>query len=134
MIEFHRDGSSPDPSEGWVFVFGSNLKGIHGAGAAKEAQARFGARYGLGIGRSGHSYAIPTKDRNLRSLSIQQISVRIRDFVQYVKSHPGEKFWVTRVGCGLAGYRDSDIAPLFHGILEVPAQISLPYPWKNFLK
>jgi len=96
-----------------VFVFGSNLAGRHGAGAALEAKTKWGAEYGVGIGRTGNSYAIPTKDSNLRTLPLNVINQYVNDFKEYAKLNPDIKFVVTRIGCGLAGYKDSDIAPMF---------------------
>lgn len=101
-----------EPSE--VFVFGSNLAGRHGAGAAKDAM-KFGAQYGRGIGRQGQSYALPTKGNNLRTLALSEIASFVQDFLDYARSQPSTRFLVTRIGCGLAGYRDAEVAPLFAG-------------------
>ena len=108
---FHTDNTLPT-AENAVFVFGSNLKGVHGAGAAKQA-LHYGAKSGYGTGRSGQSYAIPTKDRSIQTLSLSEIRIHISDFNQYAKANRGTEFFVTRVGCGLAGYDDYDIAPMF---------------------
>lgn len=96
-----------------VFAFGSNLGGRHGLGAALWARKYKGAIYGQGVGRQGMSYAIPTKDANLRVLSLIDIWTYVQDFVDYAKEHPELKFYVTRIGTGLAGYRISDIKPMF---------------------
>lgn len=101
------------PSYPHVFVFGSNLAGRHGAGAAKEA-LRYGAVTGIGSGRVGMSYAIPTKDRSLKTLPLGVIESAVNVFIHHALSKPAEIFWVTRVGCGLAGYDDSVIAPMFN--------------------
>jgi len=98
---------------GMIFVFGSNLAGRHGKGAALEALS-YGAQYGRGIGRVGNSYGIPTKDRNLNVLPIHVISRYVDDFRQHTLS--GDYFYyVTQIGCGLAGYKPHQIAPLFKG-------------------
>lgn len=108
--------SSPigaDPSRAPVFVFGSNLAGRHGAGAAKFAMHRRGATYGVGEGRTGNAYALPTKDGALRTLHLDEIAFRVRRFIQYARDNPALLFQVTPVGCGLAGYKRSQIAPMF---------------------
>ena len=96
-----------------VFVFGSNLAGRHGAGAAKEALKHWGAIYGVGHGRQGDSYAIPTKDHHLNPLSLDTIHNYVKVFIQYAAFTPGVQFILTPVGCGLAGYKPDEIAPMF---------------------
>ena len=102
------DGSS-------IFVFGSNLAGRHGAGAAKFAVKHCGAKYGVGEGIQGNSYAIPTKNEKLCVLPLHTIESFVEQFVEFslLKVGCGEKFFVTQVGCGLAGYSPEDIAPMF---------------------
>lgn len=113
-----------------IFVFGSNLAGIHGAGAAKEAYLRYGAVMGRGNGLSGSSYAIPTKNQFLKSLTLQQIEVYVRDFISYAKKHSELYFKVTQVGCGLAGFTANEIAPLFK---EAPGNCAFDEKWKPYL-
>lgn len=113
-----------------VFVFGSNLRGAHGAGAALFAFKRYGAKLGKGVGIQGNSYAIPTKGFNLEVLPIPNIAMYVEAFKLYAKNHPEITFQVTRVGCGLAGYDDEDIAPLFKG---VPVNCTMPPEWKDYL-
>ncbi len=96
-----------------VFVFGSNLAGHHGAGAARYAQAVFGAERGVGEGLSGRAYAIPTKDTRLKTLGVPEILPAVRRFLKYAAGHPGTEFVVTPIGTGLAGYPQDWIAPLF---------------------
>nr|DAO97028.1 MAG TPA: hypothetical protein [Caudoviricetes sp.] len=127
MIEFHRDHTRP--AKGQVFVFGSNEAGIHGAGAAALA-LEYGAEWGKGVGHYGMTYAIPTKDRNVETLNLSKIRPYIVDFVAYTKAHPELQFFVTRVGCGLAGYEDYQIAPLFKGALHC----SFPETWEQYVK
>lgn len=104
-----------------VFVFGSNLKGVHGKGAALYAKKYFSAKPGVGIGRTGNSYAIPTKDDNIKTLPLDKIQPYIKDFLLYAIGHPKTKFGLTRVGSGLAGYNwETQIKPMF-GIL--PANV-----------
>lgn len=114
----HNDGDLPtDPESIWVF--GSNLSGVHGAGAAKVALKRFGAVSGAFGGLIGRSYAIPTKGRiqdGLPVLPLEQIAKSIETFVQVTHNRPDLSFFLTRVGCGLAGYEDCQIAPLFRGV------------------
>jgi hypothetical protein len=99
-----------------IFVFGSNLAGRHGKGAALYAKQFFGAVYGVGYGRTGNSYAIPTKDEALRVLPLTTIQAWCFAFIEYAKAHPELTFVVTPVGTGLAGYTKDQIAPFFNGM------------------
>jgi hypothetical protein len=83
----------------------------------------FGAIYGQGIGHHGNSYAIPTKDEHIKTLSLERIKPFVDEFIQYARSNPDFKFHVTKIGCGLAGYSVSDIAPMF---IEAPPNCELP--------
>ncbi len=96
-----------------IFVFGSNEAGIHGAGAARTALELFGAKRGEGIGFTGQCYAIPTKDRQIETLSLDIIEKYIDLFLHYVPHYATKTFLVTQIGCGLAGYTHEQIAPLF---------------------
>lgn len=122
--------SSPDRIESLqshqVFVFGSNRQGRHGAGAAKQAM-QFGAEYGNSQGIQGQAYAIVTKDLNLgaRSVSLSEIEAQIRQLLNYARSHPNQEFLVTRIGCGLGGYHDHEIAALWSEKL-IPENVRLP--------
>lgn len=98
-----------------VFVFGSNLAGRHGKGAALFASRQRGAQYGVGEGRTGNAYAIPTKDGALRTLALPEIATHVRRFIRYADENAGVLFQVTPIGCGLAGYRPEQIAPMFFG-------------------
>ena len=111
-----------------IFVFGSNLAGRHGKGAALEARTKYGAEYGVGEGRTGYAYAIPTKDRQLRPRSLGNIELSVETFLQYAREHPELEFLVARVGCGLAGYVDAEIAPMFR---DAPANCELPEGWRR---
>lgn len=113
-----------------VFVFGSNLAGRHGKGAALYAKQHHGAVYGRPVGRQGNAYAIPTKDRNFRTLPLSVIKTYVNTFVQYAVNHPDEEFEVTRIGCGLAGYTDDEIGPMF---ADAPDNCHLPEGWRNYL-
>lgn len=96
-----------------IFVFGSNLSGIHGAGAAKIAHKYFGAKYGCGHYICGNSYAIPTKDSKLCTLPLNRIKAYICTFILHCKDNQHLTFMVTKIGCGLVGYSVEDIAPFF---------------------
>lgn len=98
-----------------VYVFGSNIAGRHGKGAALEAAEKYGAIRGHGIGIQGQSYAIPTKDANLKSLSLDEIQRHVSDFVDFTKQE-SFYFYLTPIGCGLAGYQHHEIAPMFKGL------------------
>jgi len=110
-----------------IFVFGSNLAGRHGAGAALCARHEHGAVYGVGVGRTGKAYAIPAKDERIQTLPLPRIASYVQDFLTYARAHPELTFTVTRIGCGLAGYRDADIAPLF---AHAPLNCVLPAGWR----
>lgn len=96
-----------------IFVFGSNLAGRHGAGAARFALKHHGAIYGQGEGLQGRSYALPTKSRWIKPLMLTDIYVNIQRFKMFAASRPDLTFNVTPVGCGLAGYTQEQIKPLF---------------------
>ncbi len=110
-----------------VFVFGSNLAGRHGAGSAKHALKHFGAKYGVGIGRQGNSYAIPTKDHKLNTLPLDEIKQYVLNFCAYAEYHWEECFNVVEIGCGLAGYTPEQIAPMFQ---SAPENVNLPERFK----
>lgn len=129
VLNFHVDKSTPSGPQ-WIFVFGSNLSGRHGKGAALAARNMFGAEYGVGSGRTGRSYALPTKDRQLRTLPVGLIKEHVAQFLDYACTHPEFDFFVTRVGCELAGYRDEEIAPLF---ASAPANCSFAECWRAYL-
>lgn len=105
-----------------IFVFGSNLAGRHGAGAAKQA-LQWGAKYGQGEGLQGRTYAIPTKDHYIRTLPLSVISFKVDRFLKFAREHQEFKFLVTEIGCGLAGYKVKDIAGMFEEL----------YPAENVL-
>ncbi len=109
-----------------VFVFGSNLAGRHGAGAAKFAREWRGAGQGVGEGATGRSYAIPTKDADLKTLPFAAIEASVKRFIDYAKAHESEVFQITKVGCGLAGLTDDQVAPLF---TDVPKNCHIPGVW-----
>lgn len=109
-----------------VFVFGSNRAGYHGGGAAKYAREHCGAIQGLGEGLQGNSYALPTKDRAISTLPLEEISIHVERFKAFARTRPDLSFFVTRVGCGLAGYTDDVIAPMF---AECPDNVELPEGW-----
>lgn len=96
-----------------IFVFGSNMAGKHGKGAALHAKVHHGAEYGIGHGRTGNSYAIPTKDHQLKVLPLDKIKLYVEEFLMYAEKHPELQFRLTPIGCGLAGYAYTDIAPMF---------------------
>lgn len=116
---------------GPIFVFGSNLAGRHGAGAAKDAVKYYGARYGKGEGHHGCSYAIPTKDKNLNPLPLDEIRRYVRRFLGYAALYSHLTFRVTRVGCGLAGYKDEQIAPMFS---KATNNCILPKEWIEIMQ
>ena len=97
-----------------IFVFGSNLQGMHGGGAARVAYDRFGAVWGVGVGLTGRAYAIPTMQGD-----VDTIKPYVDQFIDFAKNSPGLKFLVTRIGCGIAGFTDEEMAPLFADALNL---------------
>lgn len=120
---------TPDLPKDKIFVFGSNLRGVHGRGAAQTAAFVYGARPGAGAGPTGRAYAIPTKDWNIRTLPLQRIRKYVLDFLSYAKANPTLEFYVTPVGTGLAGYTAEEIAPMFQ---ELP-NCWYPKEWEQLL-
>ena len=128
---FHDDGTTP--RDGAVFVFGSNLSGRHGAGAAFEAKEHFGAIPGQERGYQGvaprHCFAVPTKNEKIATLPLDEIESHVSAFAEFAHQHLDLRFFLTRVGCGLAGHKDADIAPLFR---RAPLlRCSFPSPWRH---
>lgn len=108
-----------------IFVFGSNMKGLHGAGAAKDAHEKFGAKWGVGVGKTGQSYAIPTVITIGSRAGLGIIQRYINDFIIFVVKHPKLTFFVTEIGCGLAGYKPHQIAPMFKDAVQM-SNVHLP--------
>lgn len=96
-----------------IFVFGSNEAGIHGAGAAAYAHKRLGAEWGVGNGPTGSCYAIPTKDRKIWTLHLSVIRAYIQGFMRFAAEMEQNDFKITQIGCGLAGWKPGQIAPMF---------------------
>ena len=109
-----------------IFVFGSNLAGRHGKGAALHARQHHGAVYGVGEGMTGSSYALPTKDKYMKTRSLNSIKRSVDRFIRYANNNPNLQFEVTKVGCGLAGYNEEDISPMFK---DAPSNCILPEGW-----
>lgn len=115
-----------------IFVFGSNLQGIHGKGAALHAKLHNGAVQGEGIGLHGTSYAIPTKQTPYIRLSLLDINYYVADFLCFANNHREYSFLVTPIGCGLAGYKPVQIAPMFALAKDAP-NIILPDEFKDLI-
>jgi hypothetical protein len=120
--EHTQEHTRPFNPERDIFVFGSNQDGRHYAGAAKYAQEHCGAEPGVGAGPTGRAYAIPTMN------GLPTLKEEVQKFIEYAAAHPEQSFFVTRVGCGLAGYQDNGIAPLF---LHAPENCLLPLGWRD---
>jgi len=129
MPLFHRDGAAPDDPAA-VFVFGSNIAGAHGGGAARAAVDRFDARMGVAEGMTGRAYAIPTVDHMIRPLPLETVRASVERFLAHARANPQTLFFVTRVGCGIAGFADAEIAPLFRG---APDNLSFAESWREWL-
>ena len=116
--------------KGMIFVFGSNLSGIHGAGAARFAHRNKGAVMGKGIGLQGQSYALPTKGLKISFMSLNEVEVHIDAFKDFAMDHPDLDFQVTQVACGLAGFTKEQIAPLFK---SSPSNCYFDMEWQPLL-
>ncbi|MCK9446492.1 hypothetical protein M0Q50_06435 [bacterium] len=115
-----------------IFVFGSNLSGFHAGGAARIA-LDWGAIWGNGVGLQGKTYAIPTKSQDMiRTLTIEEIKPYVNDFINFAKNNPTLIFFVTEIGCGIAGLKHEDVAPLFKNAINVD-NIYLPEKFWNIL-
>ena len=110
-----------------IFVFGSNLAGAHAGGAARLASQKFGAIWGQGVGLQGNSYAIPTMQGG-----IETIKPYVDEFIEFAKSHPELTFYVTKIGCGIAGFKEEEIAPLFKTAINI-SNIRLPEDFMDIL-
>lgn len=126
-----KDRTSPtlitELGENEIFVFGSNLEGNHGAGAAAVAINDFGAIWGQGVGLQGHSYAIPTMHGG-----IDEIRPYVDEFIQFAKQNSHLTFLVTRIGCGIAGFKDQEMASLFSEANSVQ-NIHLPQSFWDYI-
>ena len=116
-----------------IFVFGSNLAGVHGAGAARLAYQRFGAIWGKGEGLMGLSYALPTKDTDIETRSLEHIGYSVIRLIDCCYANPDKTFLVTKCGCGLAGLRVQDIAPLFKTQSSLPTNLVLPREFHDII-
>lgn len=131
-ISEFKDRIAPDfihtLKENEIFVFGSNLGGVHGGGAARIAMEKFGAVMGQGVGLQGQSYAIPTMQGG-----VETIEPYVKEFFQFAEEHPEMTFLVTRIGCGIAGFTDAEIAPMFVSAIHLP-NVYLPLSfWEEIL-
>ena len=126
-----------EPNE--IFVFGSNEAGIHGGGAAKTAQEKFGAIYGVPFGLMGQSFAIPTKDTRIETLPLSDILNYLVSFIKFTIDNPQLKFYLTKIGCGLAGYTTNDIKSILWKAVnlatnngELPQNIIIPIEFEIY--
>lgn len=115
--------TSLQPNE--IFVFGSNLQGAHGGGAARIAYEKFGAEWGVGVGRTGQCYAIPTMQDG-----VETIRPYVDEFIRYAQQNQDLIFLVTRIGCGIAGFTDEQVSPLFEAAHDLP-NVALPDGWRK---
>ena len=113
---------------GEIFVFGSNLDGYHAGGAARVASEKFGAEWGVGVGLTGQCYAIPTMQGG-----VETIKPYTDQFIAFAAEHPELTFLVTRIGCGIAGFADAEIAPLFAAALDAP-NVVLPQSFVEIIQ
>ena len=117
MAKYDENGFITELDDGEIFVFGSNGFGAHNGGAAATAVAKFGAIYGQAEGLQGQSYAINTMD------GFEVMAEQVVRFIEFAREHPELTFYVTEIGCGIAGFSPEEVAPLFAG---VPENVVLP--------
>jgi hypothetical protein len=135
-MKFHEDGTLPKETH-HVWVFGSNEAGIHGSGAAKVARDLYKRPMGNGLGPYvnqsllSESWAIPTKDKYIQTLPLDKIKFYIDGFKAHVIANPGKTYFITRIGCVLAGYTNEQIAPLFKGF---PPNCDFPEAWREYIQ
>lgn len=138
--QWHRDGTLPrNESVSNVFVYGSNLLGQHIGGAAFVAHEKFGAVNGVALGypcnegELGGSYAIATLDENFQKLTLENIRQQVLLMLRWYKDlGADDNLFITRIGCGIAGFKDEEIAPMFQSFTK-HSWVSLPDTWKQFL-
>jgi hypothetical protein len=132
LFGFHQPlkGQEPMDTSKMIFVFGSNLSGIHGAGAARYALHHKGAVMGVGEGPTGNAYALPTKGIKISFMPLVQIKIHVGIFMAYAQEHNYVDFQVTQIGCGLSGFTKEQIAPLFE---FAPLNCYFDTAWKNDL-
>lgn len=118
------------PDDDRIFVFGSNLLGIHGAGAAHYAADKLGAEFGIGEGLTGQTYALPTCYRPGEPVTFAEMMVYVENFLTFARSRPDLTFFVSMVGCGIAGFSETEVGPLFK---DAPGNCDLPPEWRAFL-
>ena len=127
--KYHTENDPATSDE--VYVFNSNLAGLHREVFSSVASSMFGAQTGVSVGYVGNSYAIPTKDRFIRSLSLTQIKKHVADFIAFTNAHPEMKFYVVRLDLGTHEFKPYHIAPMFAGCAR---NCRFPVQWKPFLK
>lgn len=148
IYHYHKNGTEPPILEHnpWILVFGSNLAGRHGAGAAKLAVNHYGARHGVGFGQEGRSFAWPTKDAQIQTLpltKIQYYADLMRTYMHHRLRDAHQRYWFTAVGTGLAGYEHRDIAPMVIGLgagipdtehFKLAEHVSFPEEWQRIIE
>lgn len=127
MDQSHSNPHIHLPDDDRVFVFGSNLLGIHGAGAARYAYDYLGAIWGDEEGIMGNSYALPTCYQPAEPVTLDELGVYVSNFLEYARKHPELTFFVSEVGCGLAGFNPTEVIPFFVG---APSNCDLPPSWR----
>lgn len=115
-----------------IFVFGSNWAGRHGKGAALQA-VKWGAKYGVGLGLEGQTFALPTKNRKLETCELHEIHGAVIQLHICVQENKNKHFLITKIGCGLAGYGIAEIAPLFKNFIRF-SNVSLPMEFVDVIK
>ena len=129
--KYHHIDAFPELPSEYIFVFGSNLAGLHSIEIPLVAKNFFAAEFGVSLGVTGRSYAIPIKDRFIRILQLKEIRRYVEMFKAYTNDHPELKFWITHIGVERRGYKHHEIAPMFIGCNR---NCIFPEQWRQFLK
>lgn len=112
-----------------IFVFGSNENGNHMGGAARIAYEKFGAKWGVASGRTGQTYAIPTLDRDMEKIEPEMLEIHLEDFIDYVRKYPTLTFYLTKIGCGIAGWSVEEVKRIFWKVIgtkQLPKNLTIP--------
>lgn len=125
QIDPNHEHTPDDPR---IFVFGSNVPGLHGGGAAGYARDKLGAKMGVGEGLTGNAYALPTCYMPGEPITLQELVVYVDNFLTFASDHPDLRFFLSKVGCGIAGFDEEVVKTIFQE-LNVPENVDMPPDW-----
>ena len=123
MAKYNEMGLIEELDDGGAFVFGNNGAGAHMGGTVAMAVAKFGGIYGQAVGLQGQSYALNTTD------GCEVTAEQVARFIEFAREYLELTFYVTEIGCGIAGYSPEEVAPLFK---DAPKNVVLPEAFSKF--